>query len=74
MNHALPNFTSIYFQAQGRYLFPAIGLWSISLAGGWLEWGRRRKILVSWGIVGAVFILALYALFGVVFPGFQRTV
>lgn len=34
------NFNSTYFQAQGRYLFAALGILSIALAAGWLQWGR----------------------------------
>lgn len=34
------NFNATYFQAQGRYLFPAIGFFSMLLAAGWLQWGR----------------------------------
>jgi hypothetical protein len=68
---ALMNFNATYFQAQGRYLFPAIGVLALGLAGGWLEWARKRETVAAWGVVTAVLILALYALFGVLLPGFQ---
>ncbi len=68
---AFLNFNSTYFQAQGRYLFPAIAAISLSLCGGWLVPARRRESVVAWVIVLTMMVLALYALFGVVFPGFQ---
>jgi hypothetical protein len=40
---AFLRFNATYFQAQGRYLFPAIGGIALALAAGWLEWGR-------WGV------------------------
>lgn len=68
---ALLNFNATYFQGQGRYLLPAIGVLSQALTGGWLAWAPRREkaagLLISAGMVG----LALYALFGVVLPGFR---
>jgi hypothetical protein len=33
-------FNTEYFQAQGRYLFPAMACIGLGLAGGWLEWAR----------------------------------
>ena len=68
---ALLNLNATYFQGQGRYLFPAIGVFSMGLAGGWLEWGRSRERLLSWVISGLMFLLGVYALFGVVLPGFR---
>jgi hypothetical protein len=81
------NFNATYFQAQGRYLFPAIAILSMGLAGGLLEGfrlskaeGGRRKAegggpAIEWvaagGIVAGMLLLAGYALFGVVLPGFQ---
>jgi len=67
------NFNSTYFQAQGRYLFPAVGALALGLAGGWLEWGRRRETAVAWGIGGGFFVLALYALFAVLAPAFATS-
>jgi hypothetical protein len=37
---AFLNFNATYFQAQGRYLFPAIGAIALGLAAGCLEWVR----------------------------------
>lgn len=66
------NFNSTYFQAQGRYLFPAIGLISIALTAGWLSWAGKCDRAASWGIVSAALALAAYACFGVLLPGFGR--
>lgn len=68
---AFLNFNTVYFQAQGRYLFPAIGLLALALAGGWLEWSRRRETAAAWAIIGLLLVLALYALVGVVGPAFE---
>ncbi len=35
---AFLNFNATYFQAQGRYLFPALGFLAVVFAGGWLAW------------------------------------
>ena len=68
---AFLNLNATYFQGQGRYLFPAIGILSIGLAGGWLELGRARERRLSWIIAGFFLLLSIYALFGVVQPAFQ---
>ncbi|HEU4752986.1 MAG TPA: glycosyltransferase family 39 protein, partial [Armatimonadota bacterium] len=82
---AFLNFNSTYFQAQGRYLFPAMAFLSLALAGGLLEWprllpaapegkgpGPRRR--GEWAgaavIAGGMLALALYALLGVIQPAF----
>jgi len=65
------NFNATYFQAQGRYLFPAIAALALALGGGWLEWARKRENAAGWTVTGAMVALAGYALFGVVVPGFR---
>jgi hypothetical protein len=69
---AFLNFNATYFQAQGRYLFPAIGVLSLGIAGGWLELARRYERGAALGIAAVMTALAVYALFGVVSPAFQR--
>lgn len=64
------NFNALYFQAQGRYLFPALGTLSLGFAGGWLAWAPRRERVLSCVIVALLLLLAVYALFGVLGPGF----
>ena len=44
---AFLRFNTTYFQAQGRYLFPAIGFFALALVGGWLEWPRLAAALVG---------------------------
>ena len=68
---ALLNFNATYFQAQGRYLFPAIAILAMALAGGWLEWGRRRESAAVWLILTGTGALSVYAVFGVVGPAFR---
>ncbi|MFN3650236.1 MAG: glycosyltransferase family 39 protein [Armatimonadota bacterium] len=72
-------FNATYFQAQGRYLFPAIGALALALSGGWLEWTRwgrpvpgssRAELAGAWLVVAAMLILAVYALFWVL-PALQ---
>jgi hypothetical protein len=67
---ALLRFNVTYFQAQGRYLFPALAILAIALAGGWLEWSRRREGVAGWVIAAGMGCLAVYALLGVVIPAF----
>lgn len=67
---ALMNFNSTYFQGQGRYLFSAIAALSLATCAGWLEWSRRREQAGATAIALAMLVLSLYALFGVVMPGF----
>lgn len=47
---AFLRFNTTYFQAQGRYLFPAIGFLSLTLAGGWLEWPLMGSALAGWAL------------------------
>ena len=68
---AFLNFNATYFQAQARYLFPSLGLLSLGLAGGWLEWSRRREWLATGVISAGMLVLATYALFGVLVPAFH---
>jgi 4-amino-4-deoxy-L-arabinose transferase-like glycosyltransferase len=42
---AFLSFNTTYFQAQGRYLFPAIGAISLAIAAGLLEWARAAALI-----------------------------
>jgi 4-amino-4-deoxy-L-arabinose transferase-like glycosyltransferase len=69
---AFLRFNTEFFQAQGRYLFPAMGPIALGFAVGWLAWWpeRRRR----WGVLlllGGMLALALFALFGTVAPGLR---
>jgi hypothetical protein len=67
------NFNATYFQAQGRYLFPAIGGISMLLAGGWLALVPQRRRRAAVGVIAlAMAALATYAVFGVIAPGFAK--
>jgi hypothetical protein len=87
---AFLNFNTTYFQAQGRYLLPAIAALALGMASGWLEWVRTPALLSSrddhergvararlwegvggWLLAAAMLVLALYAYFGVLVPGFS---
>lgn len=89
---AFANFNATYFQAQGRYLLPAIATIALVMAAGWLEWVRTPALLSSRGdlvrgairsrmwetaagctIAVAMLVLALYAYFGVLVPGFSHS-
>lgn len=89
---AFLNFNTTYFQAQGRYLLPAIATIALGMAGGWLEWVRTPALLstgddhergiartqvwetvAGWAIAAAMLVLALYAYFGVLVPGFSHS-
>jgi hypothetical protein len=64
-------FNMEFFQAQGRYLFPALGPLAVAFAGGWLAWFSPRA--ARWGALALVLgmgLLALYALAGVIRPNF----
>src|SRR5262249_28116541 len=64
-------FNMEYFQAQGRYLFPALGPIAIAFAGGWLGWFRGRS--ARFGALALAMLmgtLALYVLLGVIRPNF----
>jgi len=41
------SFNTTYFQAQGRYLFPAIGAISLAVAAGLLEWVRAGSLIAA---------------------------
>ncbi|HTE21403.1 MAG TPA: hypothetical protein VK689_23820, partial [Armatimonadota bacterium] len=68
---AFLNLNATYFQGQGRYLFPAIGILALGLAGGWLEWGRARERWLAWIIAAFFLSLSIYALFAVLLPAFR---
>lgn len=68
---ALLNFTATYFQGQGRYLLPAIGGIALGLTAGWLALAPRREKVGAAIIIVGMLGLALYALFGVLVPGFS---
>jgi hypothetical protein len=89
---AFLNFNTTYFQAQGRYLLPAIAAIALGMAGGWLEWVRSPALLsagedreqglnrarswetvAGWAIMTAMLVLAVYAYFGVLVPGFSHS-
>jgi len=67
---AFLNFNATYFQAQGRYLFPALAATTLALVRGWGEWTGSRPTILVGGVGGGLLLLALYALFGVIGPGF----
>jgi hypothetical protein len=60
-----------FFQAQGRYLFPAMGPIALGFSSGWLTWWppRRRAIGVILLLAGML-VLALFALCGTLLPAF----
>jgi hypothetical protein len=67
---AFLRFNAEFFQAQGRYLFPAMGPIALGFAGGWLAWWPMRRRL--WGVLILLLgmtVLALFALLGTVAPG-----
>jgi 4-amino-4-deoxy-L-arabinose transferase-like glycosyltransferase len=70
---AFLRFNTEFFQAQGRYLFPAMGPIALGFAGGWLAWwpSRRRALGVVLLLVGML-ALTLYALFGTAAPGLRH--
>jgi hypothetical protein len=89
---AFANFNLTYFQAQGRYLLPAIATIGLGVAAGWLEWVRspallslrddpvrgavRSRVWETAGgalIAAAMLVLALYAYFAVLVPGFSHS-
>jgi 4-amino-4-deoxy-L-arabinose transferase-like glycosyltransferase len=68
---AFLRFNTAFFQAQGRYLFPAMApialLFTLGLQSvGPTRWAGR----VALGTAGAMLLLALYALFGCIVPAF----
>lgn len=72
------NFNATYFQAQGRYLFPALAAWSLVLSQGWLAgclpWREARRARCETGVAlfcsAGMLLLAVYAGWFVVRPGF----
>ncbi len=40
----------------------AVALLALALAGGWLEWARKRELTAAWGIVAVMGLLAVYGL------------
>jgi hypothetical protein len=65
-------FNLVFFQAQGRYLFPALAVIALRLCTGWLHLApasARRGTAI--GIAVAMLALAVYALLFVAIPGFQ---
>jgi hypothetical protein len=70
---AFLRFNLAFFQAQGRYLFPALGPLALVFAAGWLQWfAPRRERTGSLILAAAMAALALYAVLGVIVPNFGR--
>jgi hypothetical protein len=69
---AFLRFNTEFFQAQGRYLFPAMAPLSFGFTAGWLVWwpNRRRALAVLFLLAGML-ALALYALIAVLLPAFH---
>jgi 4-amino-4-deoxy-L-arabinose transferase-like glycosyltransferase len=68
---AFLRFNTEFFQAQGRYLFPAMGPLALCFAGGWLVWLPARGQVVGAAVVlVGMLSLALYALFGTLMPAY----
>jgi hypothetical protein len=63
-------FNTEFFQAQGRYLFPAMGPIALGFTCGWLAWWPppRRHVLAVTLLLGGMLSLALYALCCTVAP------
>ena len=68
---AFLRFNTEFFQAQGRYLFPAMGPIALGFSGGWLAWWppRRRGIAAALLLIGML-ALSLFALRGTLVPAF----
>jgi hypothetical protein len=68
---AFLRFNTEFFQAQGRYLFPAMAPIAVGFAAGWLAWWPARRQPLALGLLLAgLLALALYALFGTLLPAF----
>jgi 4-amino-4-deoxy-L-arabinose transferase-like glycosyltransferase len=68
---AFVRFNTEFFQAQGRYLFPAMGPTALGFAAGWLAWWpARRRGAALLLLLGGMLALALYALLGTLVPVF----
>jgi hypothetical protein len=66
---AFLRFNTEFFQAQGRYLFPAMAPIALGFAGGWLAWWpERRRSVGAALLIGGMLALALYALVGTLMP------
>jgi hypothetical protein len=65
-------FNTAFFQAQGRYLFPAMGPSALGFAAGWLAWWppRRQGLAVLLLLLGML-VLALHALIGTLMPAYS---
>jgi 4-amino-4-deoxy-L-arabinose transferase-like glycosyltransferase len=68
---AFLRFNTEFFQAQGRYLFPAMGPIVLLFTFGLLSLapGKRRAVAAVWALTLAA--LALYALVGCILPAFR---
>ena len=68
---AFLRFNTEFFQAQGRYLFPAMGPIAIGFAAGWLAWWpTRRQGIAALVLLAGMLALALFALCGTLIPAF----
>jgi hypothetical protein len=59
---AFLRFNMEFFQAQGRYLFPAMGPIAVGFTSGWLAWWPRRCYLLVILLLAGMLSLALFAL------------
>jgi hypothetical protein len=68
---AFLRFNTTFFQAQGRYLFPAMGPSALGFVAGWLAWWppRRHGLAVILLLLGML-ALALFALLGTLVPAY----
>ena len=65
-------FNAVFYQAQGRYLFLAMGPIALAMAVGWRECVPQRwRDGLTAGLLAAMAALAVYALVGVVGPAFE---
>jgi hypothetical protein len=68
---AFLRFNTEFFQAQGRYLFPAMGPTALGFAAGWLAWWPpRRQGAGMLLLLSGMLALSVYALFGTLIPVF----
>jgi hypothetical protein len=68
---AFLRFNTAFFQAQGRYLFPAMAPIALLFTLGLQSLGPARwRPRVALGTAAAMLLLALYALFGCIIPAF----
>jgi 4-amino-4-deoxy-L-arabinose transferase-like glycosyltransferase len=72
---AFLRFNLVFFQAQGRYLFPAMGPIALGFAAGWLAWWPpRRKGTAVLLLFASMLALAFYALFGTLMSAFSGVI